>query len=259
MVVPGHGAGGQLSAARALEVDISSKGDFVAIQTNGLISASNDVVVQILTSVPASNVVLNADRVLVNTNTGDVDAEGSVRVQMTNITLAGPHFHFNYYAQQVDWQDFKAGESPFFVAGRSLHEEGTNHGLFSGHDNALVTTDDYSSPLQTVRASRVTVVPRPYIEGRCTGAMYRGERARVLFSRLDIIRTSPATRIISPSCRGNRGVFGPYLPVHVLTHPQQPAQRRDFTPTTGTGGVSATSPDFDLNLGRFGEAAIKYY
>ncbi len=235
------------------EVDISSKGDFVAIQTNGLVFASNDVVVQIMTSVPASNVVLTAEKVLVNTNTGDVDAEGSVRVQMTNMTLAGPHFHYNYNTQQMDWEDFKAGESPFFVAGLRMHADGTNR-VYSV-TNAMVTTDDYSNPLQTVRASRVTVVPGQYVEAR-NAVLYVGNVPAFYFPYYHHHLTdNPNHFTFLP---GYRGIFGPYLLStydYTLNHQLSGAIHADYREQRGFG----VGPDFDLNLGQFGEAAFKYY
>jgi lipopolysaccharide assembly outer membrane protein LptD (OstA) len=249
-LVMGHAAPPDL---KVLEVRISSTGDLVAIQSNSVVFATNNVVVQIITSVPSSNMVLNAERVLVNTNSGDVDAEGSVRVQMTNLTLAGPHFHYNYYTEQMDWQDFKAGESPFFVAGRALHAEGTNR-VFTA-TNALVTTDDYSNPLETVRASRVTVVPRQYIEAH-NAVLYVGDVPVFYFPYYhQDLTASPNHFTFLP---GYRGIFGPYLLStyeYTFNHELSGAIHADYREQRGFG----VGPDFDLNLGRFGEATFKYY
>jgi lipopolysaccharide assembly outer membrane protein LptD (OstA) len=240
-------------AVTVLKLDISSKGDFVSILTNGLTFATNDVVVQILTSVPSSNVVLSADKVLVNTNTGDVDAEGSVRVQMTNMTLTGPHFHFNYDTRQMDWNDFRAGESPFYVAGRALHGDGTN-GMYSA-TNALVTTDDYSNPLQTVRASQVTIVPGQYVEAH-NAVLYVGNVPVFYFPYYHHNLTdNPNHFTFLP---GYRGIFGPYLLStyeYTINHELSGAIHADYREQRGFG----TGPDFDFNLGRFGEGTFKYY
>jgi LPS-assembly protein len=239
--------------AKPVYLDISSKGDHVAILTNGLVFATNEVVVQIITTVPASNVVMSADKLLINTNTGDVDVEGAVRVQQAGMTLAGPHFHFNYLTRQADWHEFRAGQSPFFVAGLGLGGNGSNR-VYSA-TNALVTTDDYSKPLETVRASRVTVVPGQYIEAH-NAVLYAGDVPIFYFPYYhhDLDETQNHFTFVP----GYRGTFGPYLLTtykYTFNDDLTGALHADYREQRGFG----VGPDVDFDFGRFGQGVFKYY
>ncbi len=240
-------------AAQLVEWSISSKGDSVAILTNGLFFATNDVVLQIITTIPGSNVLVSADKMVVNTNNGDVDAEGSVRVLETNLTLVGPHLHYNYNTRQMDWAEFRAGESPFFVAGQALHGDGTNRAY--SVTNAMVTTDDYSKPMETVRASRVTVVPGQYVEAH--NAVLYADGVPIFYFPYyhHDLTQSPNHFTFLP---GYRGIFGPYLLStyeYTVNNQLSGAIHADYREQRGVG----VGPDFAVHLGQFGDATFKYY
>jgi LPS-assembly protein len=246
----GHAA---TAAAKPVRLDVSSKGDQIVLLTNGLIFATNEVVVQLITTDPASNVVMNADKLLINTNTGDVDAEGSVRVQQAGMTLIGPHFHFNYNTRQADWHEFRAGQSPFYVAGLALGGNGSNR-VYTA-TNALVTTDDYAKPLETIRASRVTVVPGQYIEAR-NAVLYAGDVPIFYFPYFhhDLDETQNHFTFVP----GYRGTFGPYLLTtyqYTINDQLSTALHLDYREERGFG----VGPDVNFDFGRYGQGVFKYY
>jgi lipopolysaccharide assembly outer membrane protein LptD (OstA) len=236
-----------------LQLEITSQGDVVGDVTNGLFYATNDVVVRLLTSNPSSNVVLTAEKIAFNTNNGDLDAEGNVRVIQTNLTLTGPHLHYNYLTRQMDWGNFRAGETPFFTAGEALHAEGTN-GVYSV-TNALVTTDDYSRPLETVHAGRMTIVPGKYVAAR-NAVLYAGDVPVFYFPYYHHDLTqSPDHFTFLP---GYRGIFGPYLLStyeYTVNNQLSGAIHADYRELRGFG----VGPDFTTHLGQFGDATFKYY
>ena len=247
-----------LIPARALppgEVKVDMRGQiaYELSQNTGAWTASNDVVVVVTYTAngQSSNAVLTADRVAGNTNTGDIYAEGSVRIQQGRETLTGPQVHLNYLTRQMDWTEFRAGEAPYFAAGKAMHAEGTN-GAYSA-TNAFVTTDDYSQPLQEIRASEITVVPGKYLEAY-NAVLYVGGVPVFYFPYLHRDLThSPNHFSFLP---GYRGSFGPYLLSSydwTLNDEFNGALHADWRASRGLG----TGPDVDFHLGRWGEGTAQ--
>jgi lipopolysaccharide assembly outer membrane protein LptD (OstA) len=252
-VVAGFAADKPPVNLEAQKVLIDSKGDLHVDVSNAVVVWTNDVIVQVLTSIPSSNLVMMADRVMMNTNSGDMEAVGNIRVQQGNMTWTGPRLHANFYTRQMDWENFKAGEAPFYVAGGELHVDGTNR-VFSA-TNAMVTTDDYATPLETVRAGRVTFVPDQYIEAR-NAVLYLGDVPVFYFPYYhhNITETQNHFTFLP----GYRGIFGPYLLStydYTLSKQLSGAIHADYREQRGFG----TGPDFDFNFGNYGTGTASYY
>ncbi len=134
----------------ATDIEIGPNGDTFA--------ASNNVVVT------SSNAVLTADAAFVNTRTGDIYADGSVRLQRGDQTWVGSRLHYNYLTKQMDGAQFRTGQAPFFAAGEGLHAIGEGTNAVYTATNGLITTDDYFQPLQKIRAREIRIVPGKYFE-----------------------------------------------------------------------------------------------
>jgi LPS-assembly protein len=234
-------------------VEISAATEAVHYVTNGLEVWSNAVVVNYLALDPSSNVVLTADSVSVNTNTGDMYAEGSVRLLRQDQTWTGPRIHYNFKTQLFDADEFRAGKWPLFVTGRGLHADATN-GTYTA-TNAVITTDDYEHPLQQVRAGEVTIAPGQYVEAR-NATLNVGDVPVFYwpYYRRDLSE-APNRFNFTP---GYRTLYGPYLlssyQLHLTTNVDGTIHA-DWRQKRGFG----VGPDLDLRMGRFGEAAMKYY
>ncbi len=101
--------------------------------TTTLLDAAN---VSPLGPISMSVAALTADAASVNTRTGDIYADGSVRLQRGDQTWVGSRLHYNYLTKQMDGAQFRTGQAPFFAAGEGLHAigEGTN-AVYTGPGN----------------------------------------------------------------------------------------------------------------------------
>ncbi len=262
-----------------VEVNLSSLGTQLLQVNSGIVVASNNVVGVVTYTAPngkTSNAVVTADRVSYNTNSGDVFAEGSVRIQIGQETIAGQTLHLNVYSREMSWNEFRAGEMPYFALGTSMSTVGTNAAIVGGWGkdiyrlfnpsvdnigtnrayivtNAAVTTDDYSDPSQVISASEIKIVPGKFIEAR-NAVLYLDGVPVAYFPYLHRDLThSPNHFSFLP---GYRGAFGAYLLSSydwTLNSNLSGAFHADVRTRRGFG----TGPDFDYNLGKWGEGSIK--
>src|SRR5678810_1473808 len=106
--------------------------------TTGEFTATNDVLVTY------GGAVLTANSVRVNTQTGDVFADGKVRIQQGEQVWVSEHIRFNFYTRQIQAEQFRTGHAPFFSEGKGLSADITNH-LYIGSD-AMITSEDIAQP-----------------------------------------------------------------------------------------------------------------
>jgi LPS-assembly protein len=104
---------------------------------------------------------LTADSASVNTKTGDVVADGHVRIESGGQLWVGEQVHYNFLTQKLATEQFRTGRFPVYATGERLTGDGTNH-LYAA-EHATVTTDDYSDPTFQVHASRIVIVPGQYV------------------------------------------------------------------------------------------------
>src|SRR5215831_20657854 len=61
-----------------------------------------------------------ADIVTMNIDTGDVEADGDVRLQQDDLVWASQHIRYNFKTRQMHAQQFRTGKAPVFAAGEGL-------------------------------------------------------------------------------------------------------------------------------------------
>ena len=105
---------------------------------------------------------LTADSASGDTLTGEVIADGHVRIEQGDQIWVGEHMRYNFKTHQMQSEEFRTGKPPVFAAGRELEGNTTNRTYNARH--LFITTDDVSNPATRVRASRVKIVPGKYIE-----------------------------------------------------------------------------------------------
>ena len=229
----------------------SVKGE-VSYTADGTLTATNGIYVQYGTF------NLMADSASVNQNTGDVDADGNVRLQTTNLVWSGEHVHYNYKTYQMKTEQFRTGHLPVYAGGSGLsgtidwRKGGTNDVTAKG---AFVTTDNYFEPAYEIRASTIEIIPgkkvkmwnaTAYVEG--VPVFYFPYYERSLGARANSFTTTP----------GYRSIYGPYLLDTYNWFLGDTADGKihaDYRLRRGPG----VGPDVKLHMGRWGEAYIKYY
>ena len=190
-------------------------------ETKEVWTATNGVIVRYA----ATNglVVLTADNATINQKTGDIFAQGSVRIQRENETWVGDQLHYNYLTYQMGGDKFRMGQAPFYVAGEALRGTGVGTNAVYQGTNAVMTTDDYYRPLMKVRAQRFTIVPGNYIEAHnatlCVGKV---PVFYLPYYRHSLVHEQNEFSFLP----GYRSVYGPYLFVQLQLVFERPTQRR---------------------------------
>src|SRR5512133_3476503 len=62
-----------------------------------------------------SGAVLTAERVGANYGTGDVEADGTVRIQQGDQIWASEHIRYNFFTRKIEAQQFRTGKAPVFA------------------------------------------------------------------------------------------------------------------------------------------------
>jgi LPS-assembly protein len=197
--------------------------------------------------------VLTADSVSADSQTGETMADGHVRIMMGEQLWVGEHINYNFKTHQMQSEQFRMGKPPVFADGRELQGNTTNQTYTARH--AFVTTDDVSDPAIRIRASKIKIVPGRYVE---------------LWNAVLFVDGVPAfyfpyyRRNLGPHAdnlnflAGFRSAYGPYLLdtyTWWLNDTVNGQLHLDYRERRGVGA----GPDFDLHLGQWGNATLKYY
>ena len=225
------------SEDNAFEYDIRTR---VATITNGVI-------------IRQGSTVLSARRVVLDYDTGQARAEGTVRIQHDDLFWAGDSVSYNFNTRQMEAEQFRTGKAPFFAFGQGLHFESTNHVVIA--TNAYITSDDIAEPAIKIRAQYLKIIPGDRIEAR-HAILYLGD--------LPIFYYAFYTRNLGPRANnfnfipGYRSSFGPFLMssyTWFLKEHLDGAVHVDYREKRGIG----TGPDFNYHFGQWGEGSLKYY
>ena len=226
---------------------LSDQGGVVYDFQHGIAIATNGVLVRY------GPAVLTADSVTVNQETGEVIADGKVRVQRDNQVWASEHIRYNFLTRQLEAQQVRTGMSPLFVAGEGLHGEITNRYYVA--TNAVVTTDDIEDPVYKLKARRVRILPGNTVEAR-DAVLYLGDVPVFYFPYY--------SRKIGPRMNhfnflpGYRTSFGAYLlsSYHWYLNDELDTELHvDYRQRRGVG----LGPDINYNYGKWGEGTFKFY
>lgn len=197
--------------------------------------------------------VLTADTVSANDRTLEVVADGNVRIQQGDEVWVGEHIQYNFKTRQMVTSRFRTGRPPVFAGGEGLHGDITNQTYTA--TNALITTDNVSRPAIEIRARRIRVIPGKRIEARDATlwlygvpAFYFPYYSRNLSERANNFNFIP----------GYRTRYGPFLLnsyTWFLNDQLDGAIHLDYREKRGVG----VGPDLNFHLGRWGDAAFRYY
>jgi lipopolysaccharide assembly outer membrane protein LptD (OstA) len=196
--------------------------------------------------------VLTADRIRLNWETGEVAADGRVRIQREEQVWASEHITYNFLTREMRAELFRTGQAPIFAGGEVL-------GLVTNRvytaTNAIVTTEDLENPLLKVRAQEIRIFPGDRVEAH-NATLYVGTvpvfwfpfYSRPIETRGNHFKVVP----------GYRRIFGPFLLgsyIWYLNENLDGALNLDYRERRGLG----TGPDLNAHLGRWGDATARYY
>jgi lipopolysaccharide assembly outer membrane protein LptD (OstA) len=196
---------------------------------------------------------LTARRVQINRQSGEIAAEGNVRLQQGRQLWTGDSLRYNFFTRDVAAGNFRAGMAPFFVAGEGLDSAQTNQ--VRSATNATITTDDLYTPGYRVRARSIRIVPGEYIEAK-GATLYLGKVPVMYFPTYrNSLRYHRNFWVVTP---GYRSLYGLYVlnAYHWnVTTNLEAVLNFDYRVKRGLGG----GPDLHYDLGRAGRGQIKSY
>ena len=215
--------------------------------------------------------VLTADEVRGNAITGEVFANGHVRILRDDLAWTGDNIRYNYKTSQLEAEQFRAGHPPSsaFAAGENLGAENLGrdptiraasarnfltNGIYTAQ-NAFITTDDIAHPAERVRASSIKIIPGKSIEAR-NAVLYLGNVPVFYFPYYNQPLDGNQNRFnFVPGYRTRYGEFLLSSYTWYLNDTVDGVLRADYRTRRGAAGGA----DLNLHLGPWGEAAMKYY
>jgi LPS-assembly protein len=196
---------------------------------------------------------LTADQVGVNQPSGDVTADGNVRIQSEEQVWIGEHIRYNFKTKQMEAEQFRTGKAPVFAAGEGLHGEYTNR-LYMA-TNGVITTDDVAEPAVKIRAKYLKIIPGQRVEAR---------HATLYVGGVPVFYFPYYSRNLGPRANnfnflpGYRSRYGPFLLSSYrffLDEQLDGTAHVDYRQKRGVG----VGPDLNYHLGRWGDGTFKYY
>lgn len=244
---------GTLAASRAAEVpanrfEITSEENSLSFDlASGTITYTNGVTVRY------GDAMLTARKARLDQNSGQVQAEGQVRLQQGSDVWYGERMEYNFKSGKILATDFKAGQPPLFVKGTALSGDQTNNVYVLA--DGIVTTDDYDQPGYRIRTKSLTISPGEYIEFE-DAVLYLKDTPVFWFPKWRrSLKRHPNHWVFVP---GYRSKYGAYLLTTYEWYWNERLSGAVHLDERSRRGF-ATGPDLNYNLPRFGEGTAKYY
>jgi lipopolysaccharide assembly outer membrane protein LptD (OstA) len=206
--------------------------------------------------VQRGSVVMTADSASVEWKSGQVVADGHVRIESGGQIWMGEHVRYNMNTHQMESGEFRTGKPPIFAGGEAMDGDvsDANGKVFTG-GSVYVTSDDFSDPTVRVRASQVVIIPGKTVEMwnavvwiKGVPVFYFPYYKRNLGKHANNLNMLP----------GYRSVYGAYLMntyTWYLNDEVDGKLHLDYRTSRGVG----TGPDLNLHMDRWGEASLRYY
>ena len=199
------------------------------------------------------DIVLMADGGSVNSQTLDVVMDGHVRIETGDVLWVGEHATYNLKTRLLHAEEFRTGRAPVFAAGEDLTGD-VNANIYTG-TNVFITTDDYSDPSVRVVARRIRIIPGKSVE--MWNATFWVKGVPVFFFPYYQRNLGPHANNFN-FLPGYRSAYGAYSLNNYTWYWNDELDGKlhaDYRSKRGVG----LGPDFNLHLGRWGEATIRYY
>jgi lipopolysaccharide assembly outer membrane protein LptD (OstA) len=202
--------------------------------------------------------ILTADAVSLDHNSDVATADGHVHIQQGDQVFVGEHVQYNFNTHDMVADQFRSGKSPVFMEGRGLHGNVVSNKMEQGTYNAtngLITTDDIQKPAFSIRARRMEIIPNQKLRA-WDAVLYAGPVPVFYFPYYE--------RNLGPHANnfdvvpGYKSAFGPFaLGSYTwwLDDELNGKFHLDYRQRRGVG----VGPDFNYNLGRWGDGYLNYY
>lgn len=202
--------------------------------------------------------VLTAERARGDQLTGEIVAEGRVRIQSGELVWVGESVRYNIISRKLESEQFRTGYAPVFaggdqVASVQVGDNFTNR-IYSA-TNAFITTDDIANPGSRVRAREIKVIPGKWVEAR-HAVLYLGNVPVFYFPYYKQWLDGRGNRF--NFVPGYRTSYGPFLLSSyswVANEQFDGVLHADYRGERGGAGGA----DVNAHLGRWGEASLKGY
>ena len=199
---------------------------------------------------------LTADQASLNQQSGEVTADGQVRIQSEDQIWVGEHIRYNFKTHQMEAEQFRTGKTPVFAEGAGLHGDISNQAYqVYIATNGIVTTDDVAQPAVKIRAKYLKIIPGERVEAR---------HATLYVEGIPVFYFPYYSRNLEKGGNnynfvpGYRGSFGPFLLgsyTFVLNEQLDGTAHVDYRERRGVGA----GPDVNFHLGPWGDGTLKYY
>lgn len=214
---------------------------------SGTITYTNGVTVRY------GDAVLTARKARLDQDSGQVQAEGQVRLQQGPDVWYGERIDYNFKSGKILATDFKAGQPPLFVKGTALSGDQTNNVYVLA--DGIVTTDDYDQPGYRIRSKSLTIAPGDYIEFE-DAVLYLKDTPVFWFPKWRRnLKRHPNHWVFVP---GYRSKYGAYLLTTYEWYWNERLSGAVHIDERSRRGLAA-GPDVNYNLPKFGEGTAKYY
>lgn len=196
---------------------------------------------------------LVASQVAVSERTGDIIADGNVRLRTSQQSFAGQHVEYNFRTGQIVAEEFRAGFSPLFAGGLKL--EGNSNEQAGVARETFLTTDDVKQPAFRIRAKEFRVVPGRRVDAK-NATVYVGDVPVfwLPYYKRDLT-THRAFWRVAPGARSYHGAYllsSYHFPV---TTNVDAGLNLDLYQKRGIG----LGPDLNWDFDRWGEGEFRYY
>jgi LPS-assembly protein len=195
---------------------------------------------------------LTADQVSVNQQSGEVIADGQVRIQREDQIWVGEHIRYNFKTRLMEAEQFRTGKAPVFAEGAGLHGEITDGPYIA--TNGVITTDDVANPAIKVRAKYLKIIPGDKVQAR---------HATLYVAGVPVFYFPYYSRNLGPRANnfnfvpGYRSSYGPFLLsgyTFFLNDQLDGTAHVDYRERRGVGA----GPDLNYHLGRWGDGSFRF-
>lgn len=196
---------------------------------------------------------LIANQVVLSQDTGDVIADGNVRLRNEGNYWTGDHLEYNLKLKKIKSDSFRAGYAPFYVKGIRL--DATTDDKTYTAQQALITSDDVTNPTFKIRAKSMRIR---------LGESIDATNATVYFGRTPVMYLPKYHRNLHKHSAywsftpGYRSRFGPYLlsSYHFpITTNIEAAVNMDLYQKRGLG----FGPDLAWDFGKWSDGLFRYW
>jgi lipopolysaccharide assembly outer membrane protein LptD (OstA) len=196
---------------------------------------------------------LTADQVSVNQQSGEVTADGQVRIQSDAQMWVGEHIRYNFKTHMMEAEQFRTGKTPNFSEGKGLHGVITNSVYIA--TNGIITTDDVAKPAIKVRAKYLKIIPGERLEARHATLYVNGVPVFYFpyYSR-NLGKQSNNFGFV-PGYRSSYGAFLLTSYTFFLNEQLDGTAHVDYRELRGLG----VGPDLNYHMGRWGDGSFRYY